>query len=459
MYLDGKSLEATFSRNEICVIKSLIYLKNKKKGTDLNNIFKICEQDKEELNKSLIEGIINKLIKEGVIGSKYHSGKTSHQVLLSFNNSGDILNKRQENEIEEELIIPLNELQVPNLLFEEFISEKLVISGNEQEFVTKVEFECLRDKVDRLIGGKHVCEGGMDCGDKIDFLKSELKSKDLIIEILQRTVNSLECESSKNNNLKRYNKNSQEDFIIPKRVAKERNKTNERVNLPTSNRFNCLKEHDNNDCTNTHQRHQISKDNQYIFSLEHSQDNNTDVIDAESITEKKRQHQNKKKRTVTILGDSIVKGIEGYKMREALNNTTNVYVKSFSGANIDDMKSYIKPSTRRNPHAIIIHCGTNELRNDNTAEEIADNIVNLALSVKTETTEVIISGITPRKDKLNAKGMKVNEYLYKKLSERNMGFINNDNIDANIHLNKSGLHLNYIGTKRLADNFLDIINI
>ena len=40
-----------------------------------------------------------------------------------------------------------------------------------------------------------------------------------------------------------------------------------------------------------------------------------------------------------------------------------------------------------------------------------------------------------------------------------MGFINNDNIDANIPLNKSGLHLNYIGAKRLADNFLDIINI
>ena len=103
--------------------------------------------------------------------------------------------------------------------------------------------------------------------------------------------------------------------------------------MPTRNRFNFLKEHDNNDCTNTHQRNQISKDNQYILSLEHSQDNNTDVNDAESITEKKRQHQNKK-RTITILGDSIVKGIEGYKMREALNNTTNVYVKSFSGANI-----------------------------------------------------------------------------------------------------------------------------
>ena len=86
------------------------------------------------------------------------------------------------------------------------------------------------------------------------------------------------------------------------------------------------------------------------------------------------------------------------------------------------MKSYIKPSTRRNPHAIIIHYGIEKLRNDNTAEEIADNIVNLALSVKTETTEVIISGITPRLNKLNAKGMKVNEYLYKKLSERNMSF-------------------------------------
>ena len=31
---DGKSLEATFSGNEICVIKSLIYLKNKKTQED-----------------------------------------------------------------------------------------------------------------------------------------------------------------------------------------------------------------------------------------------------------------------------------------------------------------------------------------------------------------------------------------------------------------------------------------
>ena len=53
----------------------------------------------------------------------------------------------------------------------------------------------------------------------------------------------------------------------------------------------------------------------------------------------------------------------------------------------------------------------------------------------------------------------VNNYLSIKLNERNFGFIDNTNINITNNLNKIGLHLNYSGTKLLADNFLDIINL
>ena len=174
-------------------------------------------------------------------------------------------------------------------------------------------------------------------------------------------------------------------------------------------------------------------------------------------------HRNKRtvnnKRSVTILGDSIVKGIQGHKMKSAVNNTMNIFVKSFPGANTEDMYSYTKPTLKHNPNLIILHCGTNDLRNDRSTESIAEDIVRLAYSLKTETTDVIVSGITPRYDNLDGKGKEVNKILYNKLSEINLGFINNGNIDPSLHLNNSGLHLNYSGVKTLADNYLDMINL
>ena len=166
-----------------------------------------------------------------------------------------------------------------------------------------------------------------------------------------------------------------------------------------------------------------------------------------------------KKRSVTILGDSMVKGIEGYKMKKALNNKINVYIKSFPGAIIEDMYSYAKPSLKHDPNVIIIHCGTNDLREEKPAEIIADEIVTLAHSLKTDSNEVVVSGIVPRRDKLDEKRKEVNNYLSIKLNERNFGFIDNTNINITNNLNKIGLHLNYSGTKLLADNFLDIINL
>ena len=155
----------------------------------------------------------------------------------------------------------------------------------------------------------------------------------------------------------------------------------------------------------------------------------------------------------------MIKDIEGYKMKKALNNKTNVYVKYFPSASIEDMHSYAKPTMRHDPNLIIIHCGTNDLRKEKTAAVIADDIVTLARSLKTDSTEVIVSGIVPRRDKLDEKRKEVNSYLNRKLNEINLGFIDNGKINVMNNLNKSGLHMNYAGTKILADNFLDIINL
>ena len=70
----------------------------------------------------------------------------------------------------------------------------------------------------------------------------------------------------------------------------------------------------------------------------------------------------KKNRSIVILGDSILKDVEQYKIRNTLNTNEKVFVKSFSGATVEDMKSHVIPSKNRNNDLVILHCGTNDLR-------------------------------------------------------------------------------------------------
>ena len=51
----------------------------------------------------------------------------------------------------------------------------------------------------------------------------------------------------------------------------------------------------------------------------------------------------------------------------------------------------------------------------------------------------------------------VNDFLSSSCHERNIGFINNDNINKH-HLNNSKLHLNRKGSSLLARNFNDVIS-
>ena len=64
-----------------------------------------------------------------------------------------------------------------------------------------------------------------------------------------------------------------------------------------------------------------------------------------------------------------------------------------------------------------------------------------------------------RNDDLNERGMQANHLLKTKCAEYNMGYIENDHFKSNIHLNNSGIHLNFKGSSTLAKNFIDFINL
>ena len=80
--------------------------------------------------------------------------------------------------------------------------------------------------------------------------------------------------------------------------------------------------------------------------------------------------------------------------------------------------------------------------------------IEVALLCKSDNNNVLVSGIAPCSDKLNAKAIKVNRHLKNKCPKSNICFISNSNINLKYDCNKSSLHLNWKGTNKLVENFL-----
>ena len=165
------------------------------------------------------------------------------------------------------------------------------------------------------------------------------------------------------------------------------------------------------------------------------------------------QRTNKIQNCTEIIGDSIIKDIRGYKVSKACENQEKIFVKSFSGATTDCMNSHACPTIKRNPKRIILHCGTNDLRSQASAENIAEEIIELARAMKTAGNTVFVSSLVVCGDHWNAKVCKVNRFLSWRSQEEDLKFIDNSNITSD-HLNRSLLNLNPEGKRLLANNFL-----
>ena len=147
---------------------------------------------------------------------------------------------------------------------------------------------------------------------------------------------------------------------------------------------------------------------------------------SEQEKDKKPNKEQKKGKSVAILGDSMVKHLNGCEMSKKIKNC-KVYVRPFPGAKILCMDDYKKPSIRDKPDHFIIHVGTNDLNLEMSPKQIAESIVDLAMSLRTESNNVSVSNIILRTNNslLNQKGCEVNSHLKDLCEERNLYLIDN----------------------------------
>ena len=198
-----------------------------------------------------------------------------------------------------------------------------------------------------------------------------------------------------------------------------------------------------------------------VPSARHSQTSNfrnrTDRATRISNSERNNQaNQSAKRKEVFIVGDSILKNLQGRK----ISRSAKVKVSSFPGCTTIDMRDHIKPTLRKNSDAIVIHVGTNSLRSSTSLRDCAEEIANLATMIGNESSvDLAISGIIPRSDdeSVAVKVSGVNKLPKTFCNQNGWGFVDHSNISPEHDLNRSGLHLNTKGTARFATNFIDYL--
>ena len=92
---------------------------------------------------------------------------------------------------------------------------------------------------------------------------------------------------------------------------------------------------------------------------------------------------------------------------------SKVFVKHFSGAKAKCMKDYLKPSLRQNQSLFILHVRTINLKSENPSKEIAKEIMEMAVFLKSEAQDVSVSDIIDHtvNQELNLMAIIVNNHL------------------------------------------------
>ena len=178
--------------------------------------------------------------------------------------------------------------------------------------------------------------------------------------------------------------------------------------------------------------------------------NNDGLEPAEKTSDEKR---------IFIVGDSIIKNVNGYEVSGKTDHC-RVYIRPCLGAKVRCMEDHIKPVLGDKPDHIIFHIGTNDIPSNKKCEDIANSIIELVLSAKSESCDASISNIVVRKDRHQNKCQQVNDHLKEKCREKNINLIDHSKSIKSQHLNKSRLHLTKKGTSILSSTFIrEIKNI
>ena len=233
------------------------------------------------------------------------------------------------------------------------------------------------------------------------------------------------------------------------------NSGNEKNNKNNSNnnKGNCINSNEgnnNNNSNSSSKENNINRNNNNINN--NSKENNINSNGGDNITTNKQKQTRK---TAFIIGDSMVKKIDGYLLTSSVNHKYIVKVRPFLSAKTIDMLDYIKPTQR---DEYLLHVGTNDLSSNKSPEQISLDILHLANSLKLDNNTVIASSIVPRDDENKKKADEVNIILEELCNVNNVGMISRRNINPKRHLNRSILHLNDAGVSLFVRNFRDFLN-
>ena len=128
---------------------------------------------------------------------------------------------------------------------------------------------------------------------------------------------------------------------------------------------------------------------------------------------------------------------------------------SFGGAKVKDMYSYLTPLLRKKPSVLILHVGTNDTVSK-TSDVILDEILDLKNHVENVVPgiNVVISKMIMRSDNIKANTILGN--VNTKFIKLGVPLLDHSNILCS-DLGRKGLHLNEVGTKKLALNIISLI--
>ena len=108
----------------------------------------------------------------------------------------------------------------------------------------------------------------------------------------------------------------------------------------------------------------------------------------------------------------MLKKLNGYLVMKKIKHKGIFKVRPFTTAKVSYMQDHVKPTIRDiNSQQVILHVGTNDLKTERTAVQIAKSITDLCIYLKKNENIIAVSGIVPRLDELNNKATEVNKTL------------------------------------------------
>jgi len=167
---------------------------------------------------------------------------------------------------------------------------------------------------------------------------------------------------------------------------------------------------------------------------------------------------------ILVAGDSIIKNVTSWQIRENLRKNgrrsrLNVSVKPFLGAQVRSMPLYLEAALQEvdKPDYVVAHVGTNDIHAGRSTNEIREDFRKLNDYLKNKGIFLIISLLTCRSDNHRDDILRTNHMLIELADELGIGYSGNENINDE-HLNQSRYHLKTEGSQVLATNLSNTIN-